>query len=93
MTFVLFFCAPLLGEGAVEPLVPGGHEVAPLDDLERLLLRRRARREEEVRAHAGRERSRSRHLDEIAAAHAAFVFLLLHPILPDCDSPPSSNQK
>src|SRR5262249_59604828 len=58
--------APLLGVGVVEPLVVAGDEVAPLDDLQGLLLRGRALGKEEVGPDPGGHRPRPRQLRELA---------------------------
>src|SRR5262249_25470597 len=67
--------APFLRVGTVEPRVPRGNEVAPLENLQRLLLCRGARRKEKVRSDSGGERAGPCRLDELLARQSALAFL------------------
>jgi len=75
--------APLPGICVVEPFVVGGHEVAPLENLQRV-ARRACRTRDDVRSHARRKSDGTRGLHESAARHVASIFLS-HGIPPSLD--------
>src|SRR5436305_8379434 len=71
--------APLFGESPVKPGVISGNKVAPLQNLERFLLRRGALRKQECRP----ERSSSNstgpgNFHEISSAYTLALLLFLH---------------
>ena len=86
--FRIVLVAPVLGEDSIEPFIVRRYEVAPLNDLQSLLLCRCPLGEEEVRsADSDRKRSGTRNLEKVSAGYSTLFrihrqFLLYLTSLP-----------
>ena len=70
------FLAPLFGEGPVKPCVIGGDKVAPLQNLERFLLRGGPLRKQECRPQrSSSDSTRSGDFDEISARYTLALLI------------------